>query len=107
MYVGDSYITMTDNEKKLESAQKNQRDVGAAEEDPHTTGPAENLREEAADMVDEDENSRDPMSPENITEHDPTAVKRDQDSEIVEQGQAGTTSAEAQEKYRKKGMTEV
>jgi hypothetical protein len=99
-------ITMTDDEKKLDNAQKNQRDIGAAEDDPHTTGPAENLREEAADMVD-DENSRDPMSPENITEHDPTAVKREQGSEIVEEGNAGTTSKEAQDKYRKKGMTEV
>ena len=85
-------ITMTDDEKKL---------------DPHTTGPAENLREEAADMVDENENSRDPMSPENITEHEPTAVAREQGSEIIEEGNAGTTSKEAQDKYRKKGMTEV
>jgi hypothetical protein len=36
------------------------------------------------------------MSPENITEHDPTAVKREQGSEIVEEGNAGTTSKEAQ-----------
>jgi hypothetical protein len=58
-------------------------------------------------MIDENEKSNDPISPENITEHEPTAVNREQDSsEIVEEGQAGTTS-EAQEKYRKKGMTEV
>ena len=100
-------ITMTDDEKKLDNAQKNQRDIGAAEDDPHTTGPAENLREEAADMVDDSENSRDPMSAENITEHDPTAVKREHGSEIVEEGNAGTASTEAQDKYRKKGMTEV
>lgn len=98
---------MTDDEKKLDNAQKNQRDVGAAEDDPHTTGPAENLREEAADMVNEDENSSDPMSPENIREHNPTAVQRNQDSEIVEEGNAGTASEEAQDKYRKKGMTQV
>ena len=99
---------MTDDEKHLDKAQRDQRDIGAAEDDPHTTGPAENLREEAAEMVDENEKSSDPMSPENITEHEPTAVNREQDSsEIVEEGQAGTTSEEAQEKYRKKGMTEV
>lgn len=98
---------MTDDEEKLDKAQKNQRDIGAAEDDPHTDGPAENLREEAADMVDENERSSDPMSPENITEHEPTAVSREQDSEIVEEGKAGTSSTEAQEKYKKKGMTEV
>ena len=47
------------------------------------------LREEAAEMVNENEKFSDPMSPENITEHDPTAVNRDQDNpEIVEEGQA-------------------
>jgi hypothetical protein len=66
---------MTDD-KELEKAQKAQNDIGAAEDDPHTTGPAENLREEAADMVSND-HERDPMSPENISEHDPTSVKRD------------------------------
>ncbi|HJR46762.1 MAG TPA: hypothetical protein VJ799_01265 [Nitrososphaeraceae archaeon] len=68
---------MTNDERKLDKAQKDQRDIGAAENDPHTDGPAENLREEAAEMVDENQKSEDPMSPENITEHDPTAVKRD------------------------------
>jgi len=75
------------------------RDIGAAEDDPHTTGPAENLREEAAEMVNESDRTNDPMSPENIREHEPTAVNRDQEnSEIVEEGQAGTRSTEAQEK---------
>ena len=99
---------MTDDEKKLYKAQKDQRGIGAADVDPHTTGPAENLREDAGEMVNDNERSSDPMSPENITEHDPTAVNRDQDNpEIVKEGQAGTSSAEAQEKYKKKGMTEV
>ena len=41
--------------EELESAQKNQRKVGPAESDPSTTGPAENLREEAAQNTDEDD----------------------------------------------------
>jgi hypothetical protein len=98
---------MTNDENELDEAQKNQRKIGAAEDDPHTTGPAENLREEAAETVDENEKSSDPMSPENITEHEPTAINRGQDNKIVEEGQAGTSSKEAQEKYKKKGMTEV
>lgn len=48
-----------DNEN-IETAQKNQKKVGAAEDDPETTGPAENLREEAAEMVDKDEDSSEP-----------------------------------------------
>ena len=51
---------------------------------------------------------KDPMSPEKITSHEPTAVKRDStDQEIDESGQTGIDSEEAREKYRKKGMTKV
>ncbi|HEY7696441.1 MAG TPA: hypothetical protein VH797_10135 [Nitrososphaeraceae archaeon] len=49
-----------DSNENIETAQKNQKKIGAAENDPETTGPAENLREEAADMVDEDEESNEP-----------------------------------------------
>jgi hypothetical protein len=47
------------NSEELESAQKNQKKVGQAESDPSTTGPAENLREEAAQNTDEGD-SREP-----------------------------------------------
>jgi hypothetical protein len=50
---------------------------------------------------------KEPMKPEDIAAHEPTAVKRDQDTEIAEGGQTGTDSPQAQEKYRKKGMTEA
>ena len=49
-----------DESEDIESAQKNQKKIGAAEDDPETTGPAENLREEAAEMVDEHEESKEP-----------------------------------------------
>ena len=71
---------MTNDERKIDKAQKDQKDIGAAENYPNTDGPAENLREEAAEMVDENEKSKDPMSPENISEHEPTAVKRDKNN---------------------------
>ncbi|HSE99406.1 MAG TPA: hypothetical protein VLA48_00795 [Nitrososphaeraceae archaeon] len=45
--------------ENLDSAQKNQKKVGAAESDPSTTGPAETLREEAAENTGED-NSKEP-----------------------------------------------
>jgi hypothetical protein len=50
---------------------------------------------------------KEPMNPEDIAEHEPTAVKRDQDTEIVEGGQTGTDSPEAREKYKKRGMTDT
>ncbi|HEU5461396.1 MAG TPA: hypothetical protein VFU79_03905 [Nitrososphaeraceae archaeon] len=51
---------------------------------------------------------KDPMSPEKITSHEPTAVNRDpNDQEIAEGGQKGTNTEEAKEKYRKEGMTKV
>lgn len=46
---------MSDSTENLEKVQKNQKHVGAAESDPETTGPAENLREEAAEAIDKDE----------------------------------------------------
>ena len=52
---------MTDSTEELEKAQKNQREIGLAGSDPETkTGPAENLREEAAKTVDETEESSEP-----------------------------------------------
>jgi len=55
-------ITMsetTNDSNGLEEAQKNQKKPGAAENNPETTGPAENLREQAAEMVDEDSDEKD------------------------------------------------
>jgi len=42
---------MSNNQDELESAQENQKKVGAAESDPSTTGPAESLREEASENI--------------------------------------------------------
>ena len=39
--------------------------------------------------------------------YEPTAVKRDTETDIAEGGQTGTDSPEAQEKYKKKGMTDA
>ncbi|MGA8911761.1 MAG: hypothetical protein WB443_02765 [Nitrososphaeraceae archaeon] len=41
-------------------AQKNQKKIGQAESNPETSGPAENLREEAAEMTDEGQDSKEP-----------------------------------------------
>jgi hypothetical protein len=49
-----------------------------------------------------------PMTPAKINAGEPTAVKRDpSDQTITEQGQTGTESQQANEEYRKRGMTKV
>jgi hypothetical protein len=54
--VAQFWIMSNQNEEKnLEQAQRKQDKVGDAASDPETTGPAENLREKAAEMNDSDE----------------------------------------------------
>ena len=61
------------------------------------TGNFENKKETPAGR-------KEPMNPEDIGQD---AIDRGEDTGIAEGGQTGTNSPEAQEKYRKKGMTEV
>jgi hypothetical protein len=46
--------------ENIELAQKKQKKIGAAGENPETSGPTENLREEAAEMTDKDQDSEEP-----------------------------------------------
>jgi hypothetical protein len=51
---------------------------------------------------------KEPMTPAKINTGEPTAVKRDsRDQKITSGGQTGTDTPEAQEEYRKRGMTKV
>ena len=50
---------------------------------------------------------KEPMSPEDMAAHEPTAIKRNQDTGIAEEGGTAADSPEAREKFRKKGMTET
>ena len=50
---------------------------------------------------------KEPMNPEDIAGHEPTAVKRDQGTDIADEGQTGTDSPEAREKFKKSGMTDA
>jgi predicted house-cleaning noncanonical NTP pyrophosphatase (MazG superfamily) len=50
----------SDSSRELEQAQKNQKQVGSAESEPSTVQLADKLREEAAEYVDEDEESSEP-----------------------------------------------
>lgn len=48
------------------------------------------------------------MTPAKINTGEPTAVKRNpKDQYITSEGQTGTNTQEAQEEYRKRGMTRV
>jgi len=48
------------NERKLDAAQQDQDNVGAAASNPNTNGPSENVREAAAKAEDKSEDSREP-----------------------------------------------
>ena len=48
---------------------------------------------------------KEPMNPEDIAAHEPTAVERNKDTNIPEGGQTSTNSPEAHGKYKKSGMT--
>ena len=47
---------------------------------------------------------KEPMTPAKIKEHEPTAVKREMEENISEQGQTGTDAEKAAEVARSKGM---
>lgn len=48
------------NERKLDNAQQDQDNVGAAGSSPETSGPAENLRDGAAKAEDNSQGPREP-----------------------------------------------
>ncbi len=66
--------------------------------------------EEGADKQSEREplteyESKEPMSPAKIREHEPTAVKREMTENITDSGQVGTNPQDAAERARRNGMT--
>lgn len=56
-------------------------------------------------MFEKNKETKDPMSPEKIREHEPTAVKREMTEKITSPGDVGANPEEARELARKKGMT--
>ena len=49
-----------ENNENLEESQENQKKIGSAEKDPQTTGPSENLREEALEETDTENTDKEP-----------------------------------------------
>jgi hypothetical protein len=49
-----------ENVENLEESQENQKTVGSAAKDPKTSGPSENLREEALQETDSENTDKEP-----------------------------------------------
>lgn len=56
----NNYSIQLSNEENLDSAQKDQKNIGKAGSNPQTAGPSENLREEAAEKTNEGDQSEEP-----------------------------------------------
>lgn len=63
-----------EDENIIKKAEADKGDIGPAEENPDIIGSEENLREEAAKIVHEDEQSGDIMPPDKMVEHEPNLV---------------------------------
>ena len=70
------------------------------------TGKDENAdnRQSESDPLNEYE-SKEPMTPAKIKEHEPTAVKREMTENITESDKVGTNAQDAAERARRSGMT--
>lgn len=89
----------TDPSLKTSSSNSNDRE--------YEEGTAGTNRNRQSDPLTE-YSDKEPMTPAKINAGEPTAVKRDpSDQRITSEGQTGTSTAEAQEEYRKRGMTKV
>jgi len=51
---------LDENNENLEESQENQKKIGSAEDDPETTGPSENLREEALEETGNEDTENEP-----------------------------------------------
>lgn len=81
-----------EDENIIKKAEEDKGDIKAGEENPPIGDPEENLREEAGKMVDKDEKSGDTIPLDNIAEHEPTGVNRNQDTlDKVEKRIGGST----------------
>ena len=68
------------------------------------TDDQDHKRDTISDTLTEYE-SKEPMAPAKIQEHEPTAVKREMTEKITEPGQEGTSPQDAAERARRSGMT--
>ncbi len=94
---GKTKDTVNPNSTSAASGQNMQYEEGYAGTD---TGRSEDPLTEYRD--------KEAMTPAKIKEHEPTAVKRDPNDQIItEPGRTGTDDEKANEEFRKRGMTKV
>jgi hypothetical protein len=97
---------MSEIKDKLKGVKDKVLGAGESAKDTVTGHDEDRITTEAGQKDDPLTSYRDkePMTPAKIKEHEPTAVKREMTERIAEPGQTGTTSEEAAELARKKGM---
>jgi hypothetical protein len=80
-------------------------ETAVADEREFEEGAAGTIKDRKNDPLTE-YSDKEAMTPAKIKEHEPTAVKRDPaDQKIAKHGQTGTETKEAEEEYKRKGMT--
>jgi len=99
--MGDTFDKVKEGLKKAGSkVEDTAKDV--VDPDTYTGSDKEREKREYSEA-----GGKEPMNPEGIAANEPTAVKRDQDTNIADEGQTGTDSPEAREKFKKSGMTDT
>jgi uncharacterized protein YjbJ (UPF0337 family) len=94
-------------ESKIHSSSSNSSSNSSNQDREYEEGIAGTNTERKSDPLTQ-YSDKEPMTPAKISEHEPTAVKRDpSDQQIASGDQTGTDTLEAQEEYRKRGMTKV
>jgi hypothetical protein len=106
------YITLTNITDKVKEKVKDVKDKVVETKDKVTDTTKDTIRDTSGagtkvstkgDSTREYE-TREPMSPSKIKEHEPTAVKREMTENITQGGKRATNSEEAKEIARRSGM---
>lgn len=99
--MGDTFDKVKEGVKKVAGKVEDAAE-DVVDPDTYTGSDKENEKREYNEA-----GGKEPMNPEGIAANEPTAVKRNEDTNIAEGGQTGTDSPEAREKYKKSGMTDA
>jgi hypothetical protein len=96
--------------KKVKDTLTGAKDTVTGKEEPDWKKEAQRYKDQLEAETDKSDRlteyeSKEPMSPAKIREHEPTAIKRDMTEKITESGKAGTNPEEAAERARRSGMT--
>ena len=92
----DTIASSSDRNEKSSTGDRNYEEGGPGTDLNRNDDPLREFRD------------KEPMTPAKINAGEPTAVKRDaRDQKITSGGQTGTDTPEAQEEYRKRGMTKI